>query len=154
MRRILGPNTNVASFPGHGAATITHYLHSIRFDAHAIVVVWFLNEFFPTRWKLADQYPAGMDALAEGLAEVLRSFPYRAAIIGGGAHLWNVPERFDIWAERVRSIVSRQGICVVSGLDVYSSCELADDHWHLRSTPRNKAMLASYVANLVWQMVS
>jgi len=153
-RRILGPNTKIVSFPGEGASAITRYLHSIRFDAQAVVVVWFLNEFFHTQWRLTEHYPAYMDALAEGLADVLGNFPHRAAIIGGCAHLWNVSGKFDMWAERVRGIVSRRGIRVVSGEDIYSICEITDDRWHVRSTPRNKAMLASYFANLVWQIIS
>jgi len=152
--QILGPNTRIVSFPGEGASAITHYLHRIRFDAQAVVVVWFLNEFFHTHGRLTDHYPAYMDALAEGLADVLRNFPHRAAVIGGCAHLWNVSGQFDVWAERVRGIVSRRDIHVVSGEDIYSICEITDDRWHVRSTPKNKAMLASYFANLVWEIVS
>merc|ERR1712107_950737 len=94
LRQLLGSNINIASFPGEGASTITRYLHSIRNHAHAVVVVWFLNELFPSRWRVVDQYPADMDALAEELADVLKSFLYRAAIIGGSAHLWSVSGKF------------------------------------------------------------
>jgi len=153
-RRILGPNTTTVSFPGEGALAITRYLHRIRFDAQVVVVVWFLNEFFPARWSLTDHYPADIDALAGGLADALGNFPHRAAIIGGGAHLWNVSGKFDTWAERVRGIVSRRGIHVVSGEDIYSNCEITADRWHFRSTPKNKAILASYFSKLVWQIVS
>lgn len=153
IRAILGPNTDVVRFPGEGAATITRWVQSKRSEAHAVVVVWFLNELFTTRWTLVEQYPARMDGLAQGLAAALKDFPYRAAVIGGGACLWRVSGQFDTWADRVRTIVRSQGIHVVDGLDAYSGLELTDDHWHARSTPANKARLASYFAKLVWQIV-
>lgn len=153
-RQILGPNARIVSFPGEGASAITRYLHRIRSDAQAVVVVWFLNELFTSQWRLIDEYPAYLDALAEGLADALGLFPRRAAVIGGCARLWNVSGKFDSWAERLRGIVSRRGIHVVSGEDLYSLCGIAGDRWHVRSTPRNKAILASYFASLLWEIVS
>ena len=73
-----------------------------------MVVVWFLKELFTKRWTLVEEYPARMDDLAQGLANALSGFPYRATVIGGGACLWRVSGRFDVWADRVRSIVSSQ----------------------------------------------
>jgi len=152
VRALLGPNTDIVCFPGEGAATITRYVETKCSSAHAVVAVWFLNELFTKRWTLVEQYPARIDDLAQGLANALSGFPYRAAVIGGGACLWRVSGRFDIWADKVRSILSSQGIHVVDGLDAYSNLELTDDHWHARSTPGNKARLASYFAHLVWQL--
>ena len=153
VRAVLGPNTDAICFPGKGASCITRYVETARSSADAVVVVWFLNELFTKRWKLVDEYPKYLDDLAQGLAAALRSFPYRAAMIGGSACLWKVPERFDIWADRVRSIVSSQGIQVVDGMDAYSTLKMTDDHWHAVNTPENKARLASYFANLVCELV-
>ena len=102
---------------------------------------------------MVDEYSIHMDDLAQGLANALSGFPYRAAVIGGSARLWRVSGQFDIWADRVRSIIAAQGIYVVDGLAVYSRLDLTDDHWHARSTPGNKARSASYFARLVWQLV-
>ena len=46
-----------------------------------------------------------MDSVAKALAESLKGFPFRAAVVGGSSVLWQVPPAFDVWAEAARRVV-------------------------------------------------
>ena len=153
LQALLGPHAEVHRFPAEGATAIGSFLHSMQsFDV--VVIVWLLNEFFDNRNKLLATYPLSIDAAARGLAQELKRFPYHLAVIGGSAALWNVPERFDAWANRVCDIFTSEGIAVDSGIDCFSDLTMTKDGWHACSTPENKNQMAAYYARLVTLLVA
>jgi RNA:NAD 2'-phosphotransferase (TPT1/KptA family) len=106
-----------------------------------------------------------IDALTDPIRETVKStamnlkksFRVPIMIIGGNAKIWNLDQKFDLFAEELRAIARGVGVLVVDGADAYGgpikamtdSGSPESDGWHLTNTPANRATLAGYHADLV-----
>ena len=108
---------------------------------------------------------AVVDALTDPIREAVKltaenlkkSFRVPIMIIGGNAKIWNLDQKFDLFAEELRAIARGVGVLVVDGADAYGgplkamtdSGSPECDGWHLTNTPANRTALAGYHADLV-----
>merc|ERR1712226_136696 len=121
---------------------MTQYLRGKHQSLDVVVAVWMLNELFDKSNNLMRACPPQLESLTLTFASELKRFPYHMVVVGGSSKLWGVAGQFDVWAEKVRTIFTKQGIWVVDGIDLYTNLTMTGDGWHARSTPENKLGMA------------
>ena len=77
----------------------------------------------------------------------MKEYWHPLAIVGGCARLWAAPDRFDLWAGRVRALLRDQGILVFEGIVCWEQLEMkgSPGGHHAIDTPANRKVYSDYL---------